>query len=108
MIRKCASIALGIALVFALSYAMAHAQPLKAHGGSVVFSAPCEPASPTIKAKCESEVISTVDSIVSAALVCVPDGALRGFRAEFAAWVMAPQAPLTYAPLLRRPPPVNS
>jgi len=108
MIRKCASIALGIALVFALSYAMAHAQPLKAHGGSVVFSAPCEPASPTIKAKCESEVISTVDSIVSAETAEALDGILRAFCVEAAGCPLAAQSALTYVPLLRRPPPLNS
>ncbi len=46
MVRNCASFAFGLALIVALGFAMAHANPLKAPGGSTGFSTPCEPASP--------------------------------------------------------------
>jgi hypothetical protein len=108
MVRRCATIAFGIALIVALSYAMTHAQPLKAHGGSVGFSRPCEPASSTFKAKSESEVVSTVDSIFAAETAEAPHHIPRALRGEAGGWLVAPQAPLTYAPLLRRPPPLNS
>jgi len=55
VVRKCASFACGLALIVALGFAMAHAQPLKAPGGSTGFSTPCEPASPAFKATSELE-----------------------------------------------------
>jgi hypothetical protein len=108
MVCRCAKIAFGIALVVALSYATAHAQRLKADGGSVAFSTPCAPASFTFQAKSDSEVISTVDSIFASKTAEAPNGSLRALRVEAVGCLLAPQAFLTYAPLLRRPPPLHS
>ena len=66
MVRKCASFAFCLVLIGALGFAMAHAHPLKAAGGSTGFSTPCGPAAPAFKAASESGVVSTIDSTFAA------------------------------------------
>lgn len=105
MVRKCASFAFGLALIVALGFAMAHAQPLKAPGGSTGFSTPCEPASPSFKATSESKVVSTIDSTFAAENAGTPAAVVRGSRVETLSRAIPPPA---YPPLLHRPPPANS
>jgi len=108
VLRKCASFAFGLALIVALGLAMAHAQPLKAPGGSTGFSTPCEPASPSFKATSESKVVSTIDSTFAAENAGAPASVVRGSRVEAVSRSIPPPAPWAYPPLLHRPPPVNS
>ena len=108
MVRKCASFAFGLALIVALGFAMAHAHPLKAPGGSTGFSIPCEPASPAFKATSESKVVSTIGSTYAADNGGAPAGVVRGSRVEAVSRSIAPPAPRAYPPLLHRPPPANS
>ena len=108
MVRKCASFAFGLALIVALGFAMAHAHPLKAPGGSTGFSTPCGPASPAFKATSESKVVSMIDSTFAAENAGAPGGVVRGSRVEAVSRSIPPQAPVAYPPLLHRPPPVNS
>jgi hypothetical protein len=108
MVRKCASFAFGLALIVALGFAMAHAHPVKAPGGSTGFSTPCEPASPAFNAASGSKVVSTIDSTFVAEDAGVPAGAVRGSRVEAVSRSIPPQAPGAYPPLLHRPPPANS
>jgi hypothetical protein len=108
MVRKCASFAFGLALIVALGFAMAHAHPLKAPGGSTGFSTPCEPASPAFKATSESKVISTIDSTFAADNAGTPAGVARRSRVEAVSQSSPPPAPTAYPPLLHRPPPANS
>ena len=107
MVRKCASFAFGLALIVALSFAMAHAHPLKAPGGSTSFSTPCEPASPAFKATGESKVVSTIESTCAAENAKTPACVVPGSRVETAR-ALPPAAPRSYPPLLHRPPPTNS
>ena len=108
MVRKCASFAFGLALIVALGFAMAHAQPLKAPGGSTGFCTPCEPASPAFKATSELKVVSTIDSTSAAENGGAPAGVVRGSRVEAVSRWIPPPAPRAYPPLLHRPPPANS
>jgi len=108
MVRNCVSFALGLALIVALGFAMAHAHPLKTPGGSTGFSTPCEPASPACKATSESNVLSTVDSIFTADKAGAPAGIVREFRIEAVSPSKPPQAHGAYPPMWHRPPPVNS
>ena len=108
MVRKCASFAFGLALIVALGFAMAHANPLKAPGGSTGFSTPCEPAPPSFKATSESKVVSTIDSTFAAENAGGPAGVVRGSRVEAVSRPILPPAPAAYPPLLHRPPPANS
>jgi len=107
MVRKCASFAFGLALIVALGFAMAHAQPLKAPGGCTGFCTPCEPASPAFKATSESKVVSTIDSSSAAENAGVPAGVVRGSRVEAVSRSIPPPAPRSYSPLLHRPPPAK-
>ena len=108
MVRKCANFAFGLGLVVALGFAMAHAHPLKAPGGSTDFSTPCEPASPAFKATSESKVVSTIDSTFAAENAGAPAGVVRGSRVEAVSRSIPPPAPGAYPPLLHRPPPADS
>ena len=108
MVRKCASFGFGLALVVALGFAMVHAHPLKAAGGSTGFSTPCEPASPLFKAASESKVVSTIDSTFAAENAGAPAGVVRGSHVEAVSRSIPPPAPGAYPPLLHRPPPANS
>ena len=108
MVRKCASFAFGLALIVALSFAMAHAQLLKAPGGSIGFSTPCEPASPAFKATSESKLVSTIDSTFAPENAGTPAGVVGRSCAETVSWSIPPQASGAYPPLLHRPPPANS
>jgi hypothetical protein len=109
MVRKCASFAFGLALIVALGFAMAHAQPLKASGGSTGFSTPCEPASPAFKATSESKLVSTIYATVSGENAGgAPAEVVGGSRVEAVPWSIPPQVPGSYPPLLHRPPPANS
>ena len=96
MVRKCASFAFGLALIVALGFAMAHAQPLKAHGGSTGFSTPCEPASPASKATSALKVVSTIDSNSPAENAGAPTSVVRGSRVEAISSSIPPTAPLAY------------
>lgn len=108
MVRKCASFAFGLALIVALGFAMAHAQPLKAPGGSTGFSTPCEPAPPAFKATSESKLVSTIDSTFAAENAGAPAGVAAGSRVEAVSRSNPPQVPGAYPPLLHRPPPAPS
>lgn len=108
MVRKCATVAFGLALIVSLGFAMVHAHPLKAPGASIGFSTPCEPASPAFKAASESKVVSTPDSTSVAENAGTPAGAVRASRVEAVSPSIPPQAPWAYLPLLNRPPPANS
>ena len=108
MVRKCASFAFGLALIVALGFAMAHANPLKAPGGSTGFSTPSEPAPPSFKATSESKVVSTIDSTFAAENAGGPAGVVRGSRVEAVLRPILSPAPAAYPPLLHRPPPANS
>src|ERR1039458_5930474 len=106
MVRKCASFAFGLALIVALGFAMAHAHPLKAPGGSTGFSTPCEPASAAVKAASKSKVVAMIDWPSAAENAGAPGGVVRGSRVEAVSRSIPPQAPVAYPPLLHRPPPV--
>ena len=108
MVRKCASFAFGLALIVALGFAMAHARPLKASGGSTGFSTPYEPASPAFKATSEAKLVSTIDSTFAAEKAGAPAGVVGGSSVEAVSRSIPPQAPGAYPPLLHRPPPANS
>jgi hypothetical protein len=108
MVRKCATVAFGLALLVALGFAMVHAHPLKAPGASTGFSTPCEPASPACKATSESNVVSTLDSTSVAENTGAPAAAVRASRVEAVSRWIPPPAPGAYPPLLHRPPPANS
>ena len=108
MVRKCARLAFGLVLIGALGFAMLHAHPLKAPGGSTGFSTPCEPASPAFKATSESKVVSTIDSTFAAENAGAPAGVRRGPRVEAASRSIPPPEQEAYPPLLHRPPPANS
>ena len=108
MVRKFANVAFGLALIVALGFAMAHAHPLKAPGGSTGFSTPCLPASPAFKAAGESKAVSTIDSTFAAENAAVPERVVPGSRVETVARAIPLPAALAYAPLLHRPPPSNS
>jgi hypothetical protein len=107
MVRKCATFALGLALSVALGSAMAHAQLLKAPGGSTGFSTPCVPASPAFKATSESKLVSTIDSTFAAESAGAPTGVVRRSLVEPVSHSIPPQVPGVYPPLLHRPPPAN-
>jgi hypothetical protein len=108
VVRKCASSAFALTLLVALGFAMAHAQPLKARGGSNGFSAPCEPASPAFKATSEAKPVSTIDPTFAAKNGGLPAGVVEASRVEVVSQPIPPQVPAAYSPLLQRPPPVNS
>ena len=108
MVRKCASFAFGLVLIGALGFAMLHAHPLKAPGGSTGFSTPYEPASPAFKATSESKVVSTIDSTFAAEKVGAPAGVVSGRRVEAVSRSIPSPASEAYPPLLHRPPPANS
>ena len=108
MVRRCVGLALGLALIVALCFAMVHPHPLKVPGGSTGFSIPCEPASPVFKATSESNVVSTIDSTFAAENVGAPDGVVRASRVEAVSRSIPPQAPGAYPPAFHRPPPANS
>ena len=108
MVRKCASFAVGLALIVALGFAMAHARPLKAHGSSNGFSTPCEPASPAYKATGEFKLVSTIAPAIAAEKTGASVGAVGGSHDEAVSRSIPPQTPGAYAPLFRRPPPANS
>src|SRR4051794_2197328 len=93
MVRKCATFAFGLALIVALSFAMAHAHPLKAPGGSTAFSTPCEPASPAFKATSESKLVSTIDPTCAIENALAPAGVVGGSRVEALSWSIPPQVP---------------
>jgi hypothetical protein len=107
MVRKCASFGLGLALIVALSFAMAHAQLLKAPGGSTGFSTPVVPASLAFKATSESELVSTIASNLPDENAGAPPGVVGGSRVEAVSRSIPPQVPGGYTPLLHRPPPAN-
>jgi hypothetical protein len=108
MVRKFGSFAFGWALIVALGFAMAHAHPLKAPGGSINFSAPCLPVSPAFKATSESKVVSTIDSTFAAENAEAPACVVPGSRVETVLRAIPLPAPHAYPPLLHRPPPPNS
>jgi hypothetical protein len=107
MVRKCASLVLGLALIVAAGFAMAHAHPLKAPGGSTGFSTPCEPASPAFQAG-ESTVVAPVDSAFPAEHPGAPTGAVRGSRVEAVSRSVPALTTNAYPPLWHRPPPASS
>jgi hypothetical protein len=106
MVRKCASVAFGLALIVALGFAMAHA--LKTPGASTGFSAPCEPASPAFKAASELKAVSTIDSTYAAENAEASAGIVRRSCVETVARAILPPAPRAFPPLFHRPPPANS
>ena len=106
MVRKCASVAFGLALIVALGFAMAHA--LKTPGASTGFSAPCEPASPVFKAASELKAVSMIDSTYAAENAEVSAGVVRRSCIETAAQAILPPAPRAFPLLFHRPPPANS
>ena len=108
VVRKCLSFAFGLALIVVLAFAMAHAHPLKAHGGSTGFSTPCEPVSPAFKVASESKLVSTIESTCATECALAPAGVVGGSRVEALSWSIPPQVPGAYPPLLHRPPPANS
>lgn len=108
MVRKCATLAFGLALILALGFAMAHAHPLKVPGASTGLSMPCEPASPMFKAASESKAVSTIDSTFAAESIEVPVGVVQRCRIEMGSRGSPPPAPRVFPPLLHRPPPENS
>ena len=108
MLRRSASFAFGFSLVIALCFALVHAHPLKAPGGSSGFSTPCEPASRALKASGESEAMLTFDSALAAANPEAPGRATLRYRAEALSHSIPHQALGTYPPLWHRPPPANS
>jgi len=108
MVRKCASIAFGLALMVALGFAMAHAHALKTPGASTGFSAPCEPASPVFKAESELKAVSTTDSTYSAENAEASAGIVRRSCVETVARTILSPAPRAFPPLFDRPPPANS
>jgi hypothetical protein len=97
----------GLALSVALSFALAHARPLK-RPVSDGFSAPCEPASPAFKAAGESKEVSKLDSASAAEHTTALAGVVRSHRAENLTQTAPLPAPAVFPPLLHRPPPANS
>jgi hypothetical protein len=108
MVRKCADVAFGLALIVALGFAMAHAHALKTPGASNGFSAPCEPASPVFKAASELKAVSTIDSTYASENAEASAGVVRRFCVETVARAILPPAPRAFPPLFHRPPPANS
>jgi hypothetical protein len=107
MVRKAASLLLGLALFVALGFALAHVQTLKAPATSE-FSAPCESAPPSFKAAGEAKVVSSLDWCFGADTAQAPGGIARRWRAEAAISPTPGSAPRAFPPLFRRPPPVVS
>lgn len=107
MVRRFTS-SFSLALVVALGFAMAHAQPLKAPGGSTGFSTPCLPASPSFKATSESKVVSTIGSTFTVENAEASAGVVSGPHVEAVSQPIPPRTALVYPPLLHRPPPANS
>ena len=108
MVRKCASLAFGLALIVALGFAMAHPHALKISGASTGFSAPCTPASPVFKAASELKAVSTIDSTYAAENAEVSTGVVRRSCVETVARAITHPAPRAFPPLFHRPPPANS
>ena len=108
MVRKCASVAFGLALIVVLGFAMAHAHALKTPGASTGFSASCEPASPVFKATSELKAVSTIDSTYAAENAAAFAGVVRRSHVETVARAITPPAPRAFPPLFNRPPPANS
>jgi hypothetical protein len=108
VLRKCLSIAFGLALIVALSFAMAHAHTLKSPGASIGFSAPCEPASPLFESASEFNAVSTTDSTCAAEYAEVSAGVGKRTSVEAVARAILPPPALAFPPLFHRPPPANS
>jgi hypothetical protein len=108
MVRKFGSFAFGWVLIVVLGFAMAHAHPLKAPGGSINFSAPCLPVSPAFKATSESKAAATIDSTFAVENAEAPVRVVPGSHVETVLGAIPPPAPQAYPPLLHRPPPPNS
>jgi len=108
MVRKWASFALGLALIMALGFAMAHAHTLKTPGAPTSFSVPCEPASLVFKVASELKAVSPIDSTCAAEKAEASAAIARVSYLETVARAIPPPAPRAFPPLFRRPPPANS
>jgi hypothetical protein len=108
MVRKCAIVAFGLALIVALGFAMAHLHALKTLGASTGFSLPCEPASSVFKAESESKAVSTIDTTYAAENAEASAGVVRRSCVETVARALLPPAPWAFPHLFHRPPPAYS
>src|SRR5579871_69085 len=105
MVRRCASFVLGLALFGALGLAIAHAQPVKASGGSTGLSTPCGLPPAALAATSEWNLVSTPDFNFAAATTTETGGFARTRRIVLLSRVSWPSAVDAFPPLLHRPPP---
>jgi hypothetical protein len=107
MVRRCAVVAIAIALIVTLGVAIAHAHTSKAPD-STVISLPREPASPGFRAAGGSEAVAMKDWTAAFENAEAPANLVRKSSAEIFAWMMVIPTPRAFPPLLDRPPPSNS
>ena len=108
MVRKCASLALGLALIVALWFAMAHLPHRKITDRSNGFSAPCE-RTPTVAATVyEAIAVSTIDVKCPLGITEAPANFAQRLCVDPVSRTVPAPAPRAFPPLLHRPPPENS
>jgi len=104
MVRRCAAVAIAMALIVTLGVAIADAHTSKAPD-SAVISLPREPASPGFRAEDGSEAVAMKDWTGPFENAEAPANLVRKSSVETFAWMMAIATPRAFPPLLDRPPP---
>lgn len=108
MVRRCASFALGLALIMALWFAMAHVPHRKITDHSNGFSAPCESTPTVAETVYEAIAVPTIDATCPSGITEAAVNFAQRFCIDPISRTFPAPAPRAFPPLLHRPPPKNS